>query len=223
MSDRRWIDVEDWISELLVRPDDALVAARSTSDAEGLPAIEVPPTTGKLLHLLARIRGAREILEIGTLGGYSTIWLARALPAGGRLVSLELDDHNAEVAQRNVVAAGLGERVEIRVGPALETLERMVADGEGPFDLVFIDADKANNPGYFEWSLRVTRPGSLIVCDNVVRDGRVVDADSDDPSVRGIRTFMEMVAGEPRVEATAVQTVSSKGWDGFALALVVGD
>jgi predicted O-methyltransferase YrrM len=221
VSDQRWVDVEDWISGQLVRQDAALEDALTESDRAGLPAIEVPPTTGKFLHLLVRIAGARSILEIGTLGGYSTIWIARALPDDGRVVSLELKPENAELARRNVDAAGVGERVEIRIGPAVETLTAMADAGEGPFDIVFIDADKSENPAYYEQSLRLTRSGSLLVCDNVVRDGSVLDESSDDPSVHGIRRFMQMVGDDPRVDATALQTVSSKGYDGFALALVV--
>jgi predicted O-methyltransferase YrrM len=169
------------------------------------------------------VHGAREILEIGTLGGYSTIWLARALPPGGRLVTLELDPAHAEVARANVARAGLAHAVELRVGPALETLPRLAAEGRGPFDLVFLDADKGGYPAYLAWALRLTRRGSLIVADNVVRDGAVIDPASEDPNVLGVRRFLELLAAEPRVSATAVQTVGSKGYDGFAIALVTGD
>ncbi|MFD7499746.1 O-methyltransferase [Streptomyces sp. NPDC059850] len=175
-----------------------------------------------MLQLLARIQGARTILEIGTLGGYSTIWLARALPDGGRLVTLEADPRCAEVARANVERAGLGEVVEIRTGRALESLPRLAEEGHGPFDVVFIDADKPGNPDYLAWALRLTRPGSLIIGDNVVRDGEVADPASTDPRVQGVRRFTELIAREPRLTATAVQTVGEKGYDGFALALVTG-
>jgi predicted O-methyltransferase YrrM len=220
--EQRWTAVDAYFTEALVPEDEALTAALKDSDAAGLPQINVAPNQGKLLHLLARVRGARRILEIGTLGGYSTIWLARALPAGGRLVTLEYSPKHAEVARGNLERAGLGEVVEVRVGPAAESLARLAEEDTEPFDFVFIDADKINNPVYLEWSLRLTRPGSVIVCDNVVRGGAVADAESDDPSVRGTRRFIELAAAEPRLDATAVQTVGTKGYDGFALALVTG-
>lgn len=220
--EQRWTAVDAYFSAALVPEDEALTAALKDSDAAGLPQINVTPNQGKLLHLLARVRGARRILEIGTLGGYSTIWLARALPAGGRLVTLEYSPKHAEVARGNLERAGLGEVVEVRVGPAAGSLARLAEEGTEPFDFVFIDADKINNPVYLEWSLRLTRPGSVIVCDNVVRGGAVADPGSDDPSVRGTRRFIELAAAEPRLDATAVQTVGTKGWDGFALALVTG-
>jgi predicted O-methyltransferase YrrM len=175
---------------------------------------------GSLLALLARLRGARRILELGTLGGYSTIWLARTLPAGGRLVTLERDAHHAEVARAAIAAAGLGDVVDLRVGPALETLPRLAGEGAGPFDLVFVDADKAANPEYLRWALVLGAPGTLIVADNVVRGGAVLDPPDDDPAARGARRFLELLAAEPRVSATVVQTVGAKGHDGFALALV---
>jgi predicted O-methyltransferase YrrM len=171
---------------------------------------------------LARLQGARAILEIGTLGGYSTVWLARALPEGGRLVTLEANADYAEVARANIARAGLGELVEVRIGPALDALPQLVAEGGGPFDVVFIDADKRSNPEYLHWALELTRPGSLIVADNVVRGGEVADAASEDPSVVGVRRFLDLVAVEPRLSATAIQTVGAKGHDGFALALVMG-
>jgi predicted O-methyltransferase YrrM len=216
LADERWAAVDRYLTGLLVPPDPVLDdALRACADA-GMPAAEVSPTQGKLLRLLARLCGARRILELGTLGGYSTIWLARALPDGGRLVTLEADPGYAEVARSNIARAGLAGVVEIRIGPALETLSEL----DGPFDLIFIDADKASNAEYLRWALALARPGTLIVGDNVVRDGEILDAGSDDARVRGIRRFLELVAAEPRLEATAIQTVGTKGWDGFALALV---
>jgi predicted O-methyltransferase YrrM len=220
MSQEQWTAVDRYLTDLLVPADAALEAALGDSAAAGLPAINVSPNQGKLLHLLARLQGARTVLEIGTLGGYSTIWLARALPAGGRLVTLEADAKHAEVARANIARAGLADVVEVRLGPALETLPRLAAEGRGPFDLIFIDADKEGYPDYLTWSLRLSRRGSLIVADNVVRKGAVIDPASDDPRVQGARRFNELLAAEPRVSATAIQTVGSKGYDGFALALV---
>ena len=220
MSLAQWTKVDDYFNGLLAPSDPALDAALEHSTAAGLPPHQVAPNQGKLLHLLARIQGARTVLEIGTLGGYSTIWLARALPEGGRLVSLEADPRCAEVARANVERAGLGEVVEIRTGKALESLPRLAEEGQGPFDVVFIDADKPGNPDYLAWALRLTRPGSLIIGDNVVRDGEVADPASTDPRVQGVRRFTELIAAEPRLTATAVQTVGEKGYDGFALALV---
>ncbi|MGZ8795514.1 MAG: O-methyltransferase, partial [Gaiellaceae bacterium] len=219
----RWTAIDRYLSDLLAPPDPVLEAALQASADAGLPPHDVAPNQGKLLHLLARLRGARAILELGTLGGISTIWLGQALPADGRLISLEADPAHAAVARANVEAAGLADRVEIRVGPALETLPRLAAEGHGPFDLVFIDADKARNAAYFEWALQLTRRGSLIVADNVVRGGAVADPASDEPSVQGVRRFLELLGAEPRVSATAIQTVGSKGHDGFALALVTGE
>ncbi len=216
-----WVAVENYISGILVQSDAALDAALTDSDAAGLPSIQVSANTGKLLHLMARSIGARRILEIGTLGGYSTIWLARALPAGGRLISLEIDARHAEVARSNIERAGLTSIVKVRVGAALDTLPHLAREGLAPFDFVFIDADKANIPSYFSWSLKLSRTGSIIVVDNVVRDGAVIDAESDDPAVLGVRRLNEMLAAEPRVSATTIQTVGSKGYDGFTLALVV--
>ncbi|MDX3453505.1 O-methyltransferase [Streptomyces sp. ME02-8801-2C] len=218
---QRWEDVDDYFTTLLAPADDALEAALRDSDAEGLPHINVAPNQGKLLQLLAQIQGARCILEIGTLGGYSTIWLGRALPADGRLITLEYDEKHADVARRNLARAGLDGITEVRTGPALESLPKLADENPGPFDLVFIDADKANNPHYVEWALRLTTTGSLIIVDNVVRGGAVADAGSTDPSVRGTRAALELIAEHPRLSGTAVQTVGSKGYDGFALARVV--
>jgi predicted O-methyltransferase YrrM len=220
MSQEQWSAVDRFIAEMIVPADPALDAALADSAAAGLPSISVSPNQGKLLHLLARVQGARHILEIGTLGGYSTIWLARALPEGGRLITLEAEPKHAEVARANIARAGLANRVDLRLGLALETLPQLASEGLGPFDLVFIDADKPSTPEYFAWALRLTRQGSLIIVDNVVRKGAVVDENSDDPSVQGVRRFYEMLAAEPRVSATAIQTVGSKGYDGFAMALV---
>jgi predicted O-methyltransferase YrrM len=223
MTQEQWTAVDRYLTDLLVPPDPALDAALQASAAAGLPPIHVSPNQGKLLLLLARVRGARTILEIGTLGGYSTIWLARALPAGGRLVTLEADPKHAEVARANIARAGLADVVELRLGQALDTLAQLAAEGRGPFDLIFIDADKPSYPDYLAWALQFSRRGSLIIADNVVRDGAVADAASDDPRVQGVRRFNELLAAEPRVSATAIQTVGSKGYDGFAIALVTAD
>ncbi|KUN85989.1 methyltransferase [Streptomyces bungoensis] len=218
---QHWDDVDTYFSSRLSPDDDALEAALRESEAAGLPPIGVTAPQGKFLQLLAQIQGARSILEIGTLGGYSTIWLARALPADGRLVSLEYNAKHAEVATRNIARAGLDRVAEVRVGPALESLPKLADENPAPFDLVFIDADKANNPHYVEWALRLTRAGSLIVVDNVVRGGRVVDAASAEPDVVGTRAAIELIATHPRLSGTAIQTVGSKGYDGFALARVL--
>lgn len=218
-----WTAVDAYVADLLVGPDPALAAALEASVAAGLPPINVSPAQGKLLQMLARLRGARTILEVGTLGGYSTIWLGRALPADGRLVTLEAEPRHAEVAEANIARAGLAGVVEVRVGPALATLPKLAAEGGEPFDLVFIDADKPNIPDYFAWALKLSRVGSVIVVDNVVRGGAVADAASDDPSGRGVRRLFEAMAAEPRVTATAIQTVGGKGYDGFAIALVIGE
>jgi len=202
----------------LLQPDPALEDALKANAAAGLPAIDVAPNQGKLLYLIAQLLGARRILEIGTLGGYSTIWLARALPAGGTLVTLEVDPKHAEVARANLARAGLTQVVDVRVGRALDTLAALAGQR---FDLVFIDADKPNNPAYLAWALRLTRPGGAIVVDNVVREGAILDATSDDPRIQGTRSLFEAVAREPRLEATAIQTVGGKGHDGFVLARVV--
>jgi predicted O-methyltransferase YrrM len=223
MSQEQWTAVDRYLANLLAPPDPALEAALQASAAAGLPPISVSPTQGKLLHLLARVQGARAILEVGTLGGYSTIWLARALPPGGRLVTLEADPGHAAVARANLARAGLADVVELRLGPALETLPRLAAEGRGPFDLTFIDADKPAYPDYLAWALRLSRRGSLIVADNVVRGGAVADRAAADPRVRAVRRFNELLAAEPRVSATVIQTVGSKGYDGFAVALVTAD
>jgi predicted O-methyltransferase YrrM len=217
-----WTAVDEYVSGLLAPPDEALDAAVRAGEAAGLPQIQVSPPQGKLLHLLAHTVGARSILEFGTLAGYSTIWLARALPAGGRLITLEANPEYAQVAAASISAAGLGEVVEVRVGPALDQLPQLDADGLGPFDLTFIDADKVHTPEYFAWALEHSRPGSLIVADNVVRDGRLANLSDDDPAIAAQRRFHEQLAAEPRVEATTIQTVGGKGYDGFNVALVVG-
>lgn len=218
-----WTAVDHYLSDVVVQSDASLDAALAASTAAGLPAISVSPTQGKLLEILARILGARRILEIGTLGGYSTIWLARALPVGGRVVTIESDTAHAEVARANIAKAGFAELVDVRVGLALDTLPQVAVDGDGPFDLIFIDADKPSIPDYFAWALKLSRVGSLIIVDNVVRDGAVVDAASHDASVQGVRKLNDLMAAEPRVTATVIQTVGSKGYDGFAVALVMHD
>jgi len=222
MSDEeRWSAVDRYISQMLVQPDHALEQALRSCDEAGLPAISVSPAHGKLLHLMARMVAARRILEIGTLGGYSTIWLARALPAGGKLITLEVEARHAEVAQKNLARAELADSVEIVIGRALDTLPQLARDKRGPFDFVFIDADKPSIKEYFEWSLKLSRPGSVIVVDNVIRRGAVVDAASKDESVQGVRRFNEMLSREKRVTATAIQTVGVKGYDGFCVARVL--
>ncbi len=219
MEEERWTAVDRYLGDLLVSSEPALEAALAASAAAGLPAINVSPAQGKLLHLLARAIGARNVLEIGTLGGYSTIWLARALSDGGRVISLEADARHAEVARANIARAGLETRVEVRLGMALDLLPGLAERAE-PFDFVFVDADKPNNAAYFDWALKLSQPGGIIVVDNVVRDGDVIDAASDSPTVQGVRRFLERLAAEPRVSATAIQTVGAKGYDGFAIALV---
>ncbi|WP_374777249.1 O-methyltransferase [Streptomyces sp. NBC_01310] len=218
MTQQTWTAVDAYFDGLLVDEDEALTAAAADSEAAGLPAHQVAPNQGKLLHLLARIRGARTVLEIGTLGGYSTIWLARALPEDGRLVTLEVDERCADIAAANIARAGLDHLVDIRRGRAVDLLPGLT--GFAPFDLVFIDADKPSNPEYLAWALRLTRPGSVIIGDNVVRDGAVVDPASSDPRVQGVRRFTELIAEHPRLTATALQTVGGKGHDGFVMALV---
>ncbi len=220
MGEERWAAVDRYLGQFFAPPDPALDDALEASEAAGLQAINVTPLQGKLLYLLASMRGARTILEIGTLGGYSTIWLARALPPGGRIITLEVDPEHARVAGGNLARAGLAAVAEVRVGPALETLPALAAEGAGPFDLIFIDADKPNNPEYFAWALRLARPGSVIVVDNVVRNGAIVDDAAEDPTIRGTRRLFELMAAEPRVTATVMQTVGVKGHDGFAVALV---
>jgi predicted O-methyltransferase YrrM len=215
-----WTEVDRFISDVQIPPDSALEAALAANAAAGLPGIDVAPNQGKLLELLARILGARRILEVGTLGGYSTIWLARGLTADGRLVTLESVPHHAEVARRNIARAGFADIVELRVGPASETLPQLVAEGYGPFDLIFLDANKDGYPEYFGQALELSRPGTLIVADNVVRGGRVVDPGNENTYVVGARRFLELVGAEPRVTATTIQTVGSKGYDGFTMAVV---
>ena len=222
MSQKQWTAVDRYFSETLVPSDPVLDAALRANTKAGLPAIDVAPNQGKFLQLLVQLRGARRILEIGTLGGYSSIWMARALPADGRLTTLEFSPKHAEVARANIARAGLEKVVEIRVGPALETLAKMDKEGTEPFDLIFIDADKPNNPNYLPWALKFSRPGTLLIGDNIVREGEVADPASTDPNVQGQRRFLELMAAEPRLSATALQTVGSKGYDGFAMALVLG-
>jgi predicted O-methyltransferase YrrM len=219
----RWNAVERYLVDTIVQPDSALNAALESSATAGLPAINVSPNAGKLLLLLAMSQKARQILEIGTLGAYSTIWLARALPPDGRLITLESNAEFAEVARANIKRAGLSQVVDVRVGTALDTLPRLASEGLGPFDLIFIDADKPNTPEYFAWALKLSRRGSLIIVDNVVRDGEIANAASADASVQAMRRLNELLADEPRVTATVLQTVGSKGYDGFAIALVVAD
>jgi predicted O-methyltransferase YrrM len=211
-----WERVDGYLGDLLVGEDAALDAALDANAAARLPAIDVSPLQGKLLHILARTAGARHILEIGTLGGYSTIWLARALPEDGRLVTLEAEARHAEVARSNLARAGLADRVDVLTGRALDSLETL----QGPFDFIFVDADKRSNPDYLAWALRLSRPGTVIVFDNVIRDGMVSDPSNSDPGVVGTRRLIEMLGAEPRLTATAIQTVGAKGWDGFAIAIV---
>jgi predicted O-methyltransferase YrrM len=220
MSTDLWTAVDRYLTDHLVPPDPALDHALATSATAGLPEIAVSPTHGRLLHLLAKVQGARRILEIGTLGGYSTIWLARALPPGGHLITLEFEPKHADVARATIGNAGLSRMVQVRVGAALDTLPQLAAEGRGPFDLIFIDADKVNTPAYFTWALTLSKPGSLIIVDNVVRDGAVADPSTTDPGVQGMRRFFELVQSEPRVEATAIQTVGIKGYDGLAIVRV---
>jgi len=223
MAQETWTKVDKYFSDLLLGDDPVLAAALEDSDKAGLPPIHVSPPQGKLLMLLAQSVNARRILEIGTLAGYSTIWLARALPAGGRLVSIEFEQKHADVARSNIARAGLSGVAEILVGPALEVLPRLAARDPEPYDLIFIDADKQNYPGYFAWALRMARRGTLIVADNVVRGGEIIDKDSSNTGVPGVRRMNELVAAEPRVSATAIQTVGAKGYDGFLVARVVAD
>jgi predicted O-methyltransferase YrrM len=220
LDQKHWSAVDDFLVRTLVKPDAALDQALADSDRGGLPAINVSPCQGKLLNLVARMIGARRILEIGTLGGYSTIWLARALPPSGRLVTLEFSQKHADVARANIERAGLLDRVDIRVGRALDTLPAIARESSEPFDLIFVDADKENNRDYLGWAVKLARPGSVIITDNVVRDGKVIDEASSDPMVVGTRRFLDALAAERRVSATAIQTVGSKGWDGFTIAVV---
>ncbi|WP_279045963.1 O-methyltransferase [Cedecea davisae] len=216
---KQWSDVDEYLVSSLIPTDSVFQQILENNHAAGLPAHDVAPNQGKFLQLLVEITGARKILEIGTLGAYSSVWMARALPAGGKLVSLEGDPHHAEVAQKNIQLAGLETIIDLHIGPAAETLVHL--GGEAPFDLIFIDADKPNNPVYLEWALKYSRPGTLIIGDNVVRDGEVANPESGDDRVQGMRTFIEMMGNNPRLSVTALQTVGSKGWDGFTLARVL--
>jgi predicted O-methyltransferase YrrM len=223
MTEEKWTAVDRYITEMLVPADAALESALKASVAAGLPQINVSPNQGKLLMLLAQIQGAAKVLEIGTLGGYSTIWLARGLARGGRLITLEANPKHADVARGNIARAGLADVVEVILGRATDTLANFTASNRGPFDLIFIDADKAGLPDYFSWSMKLSRPGSVIIIDNVIRSGAVIDAASTDADVKGVRRMNEMIAAENRVTATAIQTVGSKGYDGFAIVRVNGD
>ena len=220
MSKRTWAAVDDYIVDTLFAADPTLDAVLASNHEQGLPAIDVSPAQGKLLSLLARIQGAKKILEIGTLGGYSTIWLARALPADGKVVTLEIDPHHAMVARSNFERAGVSARVDLRVGPALQSLAALSAEDAGPFDLIFIDADKPNNPHYLSWAMRLSRPGTVIICDNVIRDGAVIDGDGHDANIVGARAAFSFIGGDKRLDGTAIQTVGAKGYDGFAIAIV---
>ncbi len=222
MSQELWTAVDSYIGDTLAPSDKALDAALKASDEAQLPSIQVAPNQGKLLAVLAQAIGARSILEVGTLGGYSTIWLARALPDDGTLITLEIDPKHASVAQENIARAGLSEIVDIRVGSALDTLPLLADEGREPFDFIFIDADKTSTTEYFQWALKMTRPGSLIVVDNIVRKGEVTNPNSTDTSVKGIQRFIDAFKDDPRVTMTGIQTVGSKGYDGFAVALVKG-
>ncbi|MBN9044268.1 MAG: O-methyltransferase [Rhizobiales bacterium] len=222
MNPEQWNRVDEFFAARLLPRDEALEATLKSGTEAGLRAINVAPNQGKLLHLLARMAGAKRILEIGTLGGYSTIWLARALPADGVLVSLEKEPANAALARRNIEAAGLSAVASVVEGAAVESLGRLIAEKTAPFDFVFIDADKENNPNYLRLALQLSRPGTVIVADNVVRNGRVIDASPDDSDVEGVRRYLDLAAADPRLDTTAVQTVGSKGWDGFALTIVSG-
>ncbi|HTB91282.1 MAG TPA: O-methyltransferase [Candidatus Sulfotelmatobacter sp.] len=220
MTQKIWESVDKYLDKMLIPQDSTLEQALAAAAAAKLPAIQVSSVQGKFLHMLALIMGARNILEIGTLGGYSTIWMAKALPEGGRLITLEADPKHADVARKNFALAGVENKVELRLGKALDTLPQVAADGLGPFDMFFIDANKSNMPEYFEWSLKLARKGSVIIADNVVREGAVLDAKSKDADIRGVRRFLEMVGKEKRVSGTALQTVSTKNYDGFAVVLV---
>jgi len=220
MSRKTWNAVDSYIVESLLPADPVLDAALAANSKAGLPAIDVSAAQGKLLNLLVRMSGAKRILEIGTLGGYSTIWLARALPSDGKVVTLELEPHHAKVARANLERAGLSELVDLRVGPALESLAALAKEGAGPFDMVFIDADKPNNPNYLSWAMKFSRPGTVIICDNVIRDGAVLNEDGSDPGVEGARAAFSFIGGNDRLDGTAIQTVGAKGYDGFAIAIV---
>jgi predicted O-methyltransferase YrrM len=216
-----WAEVDDYLGNLLAPHDAALTRALDANHESGLPSIDVPPLLGKFLDVMIRISGARRVLELGTLGGYSTIWMARALPPDGQLITLELESKHADIARANLAAAGVLDRVEIRVGSAIESLRALHASGAAPFDLIFLDADKQGLPAYLEWSLKLSRPGSVIIADNVVRDGKVVDAKTDDANVRGVQRFLELAAREPRLSTTAMPTVGARGYDGFSISVVL--
>jgi predicted O-methyltransferase YrrM len=220
MNQETWSEVDHYVTDVLGLTDDVLESTQKACDDAGLPAIAVSVPQGKFLYQLARIRGARRILEIGTLGGYSTIWMARALPADGRLITLEIDKKHADVARENIARAGFSDRVDVRLGAAIEELPKLAAENQGPFDFVFIDADKPSIPDYFTWSLKMSRPGTVIVVDNVVREGAVIDSASEDPAVRGVRRLNDMLGREKRVTSTTLQTVGTKGYDGFTVILV---
>lgn len=220
MNEQQWIAMDEYLCERTQAHDEMLEAVLRESEQAGLPAINVAPNQGKLLQMLARLRGARRILELGTLAGYSTIWLARALPADGTLLTLEAVDEHAELARRNIERAGLSGVVSVIEGDAVETLEAFVRDGIPPFDFIFLDADKKSYPAYLDLVLRLSRPGTVIIADNVIRRGRIADADSTDPDVIGVRAFLDMLASDPRISSTAIQTVGSKGWDGFSMSIV---
>ncbi len=215
-----WAAVDRYFGDRLAPHDDSLAACVEANREAGLPSIDVPALLGKFLELMVRISGARNVLEIGTLGGYSTIWLARGLPAGGQVVTLEIDPHHAEIARNNLEWAGVLDRVEITIGPAVEALRALYEGATEPFDVIFIDADKKSLPEYLDWSLKLSRPGTVIIADNVVRDGKVLDADSSDPDIQGVRRMTEMMAANPRLSATALPTVGARGYDGFAMAVV---
>jgi predicted O-methyltransferase YrrM len=220
MSNKTWTAVDDYIVSSLFEADPVLDAVLAANRKQGLPAIDVSAAQGKLLSLLVRIRGAKRVLEVGTLGGYSTIWMARGLPADGKVVTLELDPHHAKVAFSNFERAGVSDKVELRTGPALQSLETLAAENAGPFDLIFIDADKPNNPNYLSWAMRLSRPGTVIICDNVVRDGTVLNDDGRDAYIEGARAAFSFIGGDKRLDGTAIQTVGAKGYDGFAIAIV---
>ena len=228
IADESWTAVDDYIATQLLGKGDELDAVLAASEQAGLPPGAIPANVGRFLELLVRMHGGRRVLEIGTLGGYSAMWLARGLPADGSLMTLEANARYAEVARANIAAAGLSGVVDVRVGPALGTLQTLVAESARPFDVIFIDADKQNNPGYLEWSLKLSGPGTVIIADNVVRGGRILDPDGQEPrlgdgGIQGLRRFYKLLAAEPRVSATVIQTVGVKGHDGFALALVTDE
>ena len=220
MSSKTWTAVDDYIVASLFEADPVLDAVLKANRDQGLPAIDVSAAQGKLLSLLVRIRGAKKVLEVGTLGGYSTIWMARGLPKDGKVVTLELDPHHAKVARSNFERAGVSDKTDLRVGPALQSLAALVDENAGPFDLIFIDADKPNNPNYLASAMKLSRSGTVIVCDNVIRDGAVVKHNSGDANVEGARAAFSFIGGEKRLDGTAIQTVGAKGYDGFAIAIV---